>query len=115
MAGCFAIELAKAADIVKRDRGLAQRFIVGIYRLGAAQMERRPEQHGRMAVRQYETIAIGPDRILRIETEDAISDRIDKRRQGQRSARVACLCLRDRSEEVCANGIDTQLIELCGR
>jgi len=41
VARCFAIELAKAADIVKRDRGLAQRFIIGIYGLGAAQMERR--------------------------------------------------------------------------
>src|SRR6266851_9769448 len=87
--GRFAVELAKAADIVECDRGLPYRFILSVHRLNASKMERGPKQHGRMAVRQYETIAIGPDRILGIKTHDAIPNRIDERRQGHRRAGVS--------------------------
>src|ERR1700687_1502370 len=86
VAGSLAVELAEVADIVERDGGLAQRFIVGIDGLDAAEMEGGPEQHGGMAVRQYETIAIRPDRVLGIEAEHAIPDRIDERREGHGSA-----------------------------
>src|SRR5215469_4322540 len=74
----LAVELAKPTDIVERNRRFSQRFIAGIDSLDRGEMERGPEQHGGMAIRQYETITVGPDRILWIEAEYAIPDRVDE-------------------------------------
>src|SRR4029077_11157171 len=77
VAGRFAVELAKPANIVQRDRWLSEIFIVGVHRLHAGEMKDRPEQHGGMTVRQHKPVAVGPDRVLRIETHDAIPSRIN--------------------------------------
>src|SRR5215475_6433091 len=64
-----------------------------------------------MAVREYESITIGPDRILRVEAQDAIPDRIDQRRERHRRAGVSGFGLLHRVDRKCANGVDAQLIE----
>ena len=45
MAGRFAVELAKAPDVIECHRRLPHRFILRVHRLCAGQMKRRPEQH----------------------------------------------------------------------
>src|SRR5512145_2438399 len=64
-----------------------------------------------MAVREDEAITIGPDRILRIEAQDAIPDRIDQRRERHRRAGVSGFGLLHRIDRKRANGVDAQLIE----
>src|ERR1700723_811564 len=114
MAGSLAVELAEATDIVERDRRLPQCFVVGIHSLNAGEMERRPEQHRGMAVRQHEAIAIGPDRVLRIEFKDTIPYRIDKRRERHWRSGVSGVGLLHGIDGERANRVDAQLIELCG-
>ena len=108
----LAVELAEVADVVERDRRLAQAFVLGVDRLGAGEMQDRPQQHRGMAVRQDEAVAIGPDRILRIEAHDPVPQRIDQRRQRHRRAGMARLGLLDRVDGQRADRVDRQLIEL---
>src|SRR5215472_234016 len=89
VAGRFAVQLAKTTDIVERNRRLSHGFIVGIDGLGAREMENRPQQHRRMTIRQYETISVGPDGILWIETENPIPNCIHQRREGHWRARMS--------------------------
>src|SRR5215469_923181 len=110
MPGRFAIELAEAANVVESDRRLPQGFVVRIHGLNASEMERRPEQHGGMAVRKHETIAIGPDRVLRIEFQDTIPYRIDERRQRHGRSGVPGVGLLHGIDGERANGVDAQLI-----
>ena len=67
MTGTFAPELPKLLDVVERDSGLAEPLVFSIHRFHAAEMQHRVEQHRSVAVGQHEAIAIGPDRIRRIE------------------------------------------------
>src|SRR5262244_3284094 len=110
----LAVELAKTTDIVKRNRRLSQRFIVGIDGLDIREMQHGPQQHRGMAIRQYETIAVRPNRILWIEAENPIPNRIDERRECHGSAGMSGVGLLHSVHRKRANGIDTQLIELCG-
>src|SRR6478752_4049478 len=50
VAGRFAIELTKPANIVQRDRWLSKIFIVGVYRLDAGEVKDGPEQRGSVAI-----------------------------------------------------------------
>jgi hypothetical protein len=78
------------ADIIKRNRRLSHRFIVGIDGLDASEMKRGPEQHRGVAIRQHKTIPIGPDRVLRVEVEHPIPDRINERRECHGGPELAC-------------------------
>ena len=111
MARCFAVELAEAADIVECHRGLPQPFVLGIHRLCLGKVQHGPEQHRGVTVRKHEPIAIGPDRVLRIEAHDAVPEGVDQRGERHRRAGVPGFGLLDRVNRKRANGIDTQLVE----
>src|SRR5215813_1014226 len=115
MTGSFTVELAEAPDVVERNGWAAQRLIAGVDSLGPGEMKRRPEQHGRMAVRQHKAISIRPDRVLRVKAKNAIPDGIDKRRKRHGGPGMSGLSLLNCVNRKCTNGIDAQLIELCGR
>ena len=108
----LAVELAEMADVVERDRRLAQPLVLRIHRAGARQMQDGPQQHRGMAVRQDEAVAIGPDRVLRIEAHDPVPERVDQRGQRHRRAGMARLRLLDGIDGKGADRIDRQLIEL---
>src|SRR5262249_10587463 len=93
---------------------LPQRFVVGIHGLNVTEMERRPEQHGGMAVRKHEAIAIGPDRVPRIKFEHTIPYRIDKRRERHWRSGVSGVGLLHGIDGERANRVDAQLIKFCG-
>src|SRR5262245_35229502 len=65
-----------------------------------------------MAIGQHEAIAVGPDRILRVEAYDPVPDRVDERCQRHRRARMARLRLLDRVDGQGTDRVDRQLIEL---
>ena len=112
MPGRLAAKLAEVADVVERDRRLAQPLVVGIHRPRPGEVEHRPEQHRGVAVREHEAIAVRPDRILRVEAHHAIPERVDQRRERHRRARVPGVGRLDRIHRQRANGVDGELIHL---
>ena len=88
MPGGLAAELTEMADVVERDRRIAEALVVGIHRPRSGEVQHRPEQHRGVPVREDEAVAIGPDRIMRIEAHDAIPKRVDQRRERHRRPRV---------------------------
>ena len=85
----FAAELAEMANVVERDRRLAEPLVLRVHRARAGQIQHRPQQHRGVAVRQDEAIAIRPDRVLRIEAHDLVPDHVDQRRERHRRAGMA--------------------------
>ncbi len=112
MAGCLAVELAEAADVVEGDRRRAQPLVVGIHGAGLGEEQRRPQQHRGVAVGQHEAVAVGPDRVLGVEAHDPVPQRVDQRRQRHRRAGMAGLRLLDRIDRQGADAVDRQLVEL---
>ncbi len=106
----LAVELAETADVVQRNRGLAQALVIGVHRLGPGEVKHGPEQHRGVPVRQHEPVAVGPDRVLRIKLHDAVPDRIDQRRERHRRAGMPGLGLLHRVDRERANRVDRQLI-----
>src|SRR5438445_9605013 len=89
----FAVELAEVTDVLEGYRRVTESFVLGVDRLGAGEMEHRPEQHRGVAVREHEPIAVGPDRVLRIEAHNAIPDRVNQWRKRHGRAGVTGLGL----------------------
>ena len=68
-----------------------------------------------MTHREYEPIAIRPNRIVRIESEDSLPQAVGDRGHGHRRSRVAGVGLLDGIHGKSADGIDAGLIKLCVR
>ena len=112
MPGSLAAKLTEVADVIERDRRIAQPLVVGIHGPRPGQVEQRPEQHRGVAVREHEAVAAGPDRIHRIEAHDAIPERVDQRRERHRRAGVTGVGRLDRIYRQRPNGVDGELIHL---
>ena len=108
----LAVELAEVSDVVEGDRGLSQPLVVGVHGPGPGEMEDGPEQHRGVAVREHEAVAIGPDRISRVEAHHAVPERVDQWGERHRRAGMSGLCLLDGIDREGADGVDAQLIEL---
>ena len=76
----LAVDLTEAADVVERHRRPPEPLVIGIHGARPGEMQDGPEQHRGMAVREHESIAVGPDRILRIESHHAVPQRVHERR-----------------------------------
>src|SRR5256885_16434694 len=108
----FAVELAEVTDILERHRRVPESFVLGVDGLGAGEMEHGPEQHRGVAVREHKPIAVGPDRVLRIEAQDAIPERVHERRECHRRAGVPGLRLLYRIYRERTNRVDRYLQHL---
>src|SRR5438309_9275567 len=108
----FAVELAEVTDIIEGNRWVTESFIISVDRLGAGEMEHGPEQHRGVAVREHEPIAVGPDRVLRIEAHDAIPERVHQWRERHRRAGVPGLRLLYRIYREGTNSVDRYLHHL---
>ena len=111
----LAVELAETADVVEGDRRLPEPLVIGVHRAGSGQVEHRPQQHGGMTVREHETVAVRPDRILRIEPQHPVPDRVDQRRERHGRAGMAGLGLLNGVDGEGADGIDGQLVQVVQR
>src|SRR6266481_4368832 len=76
MTGTTAIKLTKVLDVIEADTNVASLFILGIDGLDTREMKHAIEQHRSVSNRKHEAIAIGPNRIFRVETEDVIPELI---------------------------------------
>src|ERR1700756_1521213 len=110
MPGRLAVELAKMANIVQRDSGVPQSFVICVHRLDSRQVQRGPKQHRRVAIRQHETIAVGPNRVLWIKSHNAVPDRVNQGRERHRGAGMPGLGLLHSVDRKRANGVYRQLV-----
>ena len=67
-----------------------------------------------MAVGQHEAVAVGPDRVLRVEAQDAVARGVGQRRQGHRRARVPGVGRLDGVHRERADGVDRSQVEIGG-
>lgn len=109
MAGSAAVDLAEALDFVHGDRKLFEDFAMMIHGLDAYEVQRRIEKHGSVAGAQDEAIAVWPEGICGIVTENFLPKRIDNRREAHRCTRVAGIGLLDRVDGKRADGVDGEL------
>src|SRR6266542_2527937 len=72
MTGTTAIKLTKVLDVIEADSNVASLFILRIDCLDTREMKHAIEQHRSVSNRKHEAIAIGPNRIFRVETQDII-------------------------------------------
>jgi hypothetical protein len=111
MSGAFAAELPEPLDIVDRNRELAITTILGVSLIDATEMEHRVQQHRGMAIGQHEAITIGPIRIVGIEAEKPLPQRVDQWCQRHWGAGVSGIGLLHGINRKRANGDDAKLIE----
>ncbi len=111
MARAFAAELTKVLDVVERHRGLVEALVFGIDGFDAGQVQQGIEQHRSVAIRQHEAIAIWPNRVVGIEAQKLLPDRVAQRRQRHRRAGVARVGLLDRVHRQGADRIDAPLVD----
>src|SRR5271155_1159509 len=76
-------------------------------------MYERVQQHGRVSIRQHETVAVRPDGVFRVIAEKLLPQTVGDWSQSHRRSGMAGVCLLHRIHRKSANRVDTQLIELC--
>ena len=89
VAWTLAVELAEALDVLEGDGQLALPLVLGVDRFHAGEVEHGIQQHRGVSVRQHEPVAVGPDRILGIKTEEILPQGVDHGRQRHRGTGVA--------------------------
>src|SRR5689334_5745112 len=112
MARALAIELTEVLDVVESDAQLTYVFVIGVDRLHAREVQDRIQQHGGMASREDEAVAIGPDAIFRIEAEHAVPERVHNGGHRHRGAGMAGVSLLHGIHTQRADGVYAELVEL---
>ena len=80
------VDLAEALDVLERDRQLAEPLVRGVDRLHAGEVQQRVEQRRGVADREHEAVAAGPDRVVRVEAQEVLPERVGDRRHRHRRA-----------------------------
>ena len=111
MARAPAAELTKTPDVVERHRWIAERLVFRIDGAHAGQVQHRARHRG-MPDRQDEPIAVRPDRMCRIEPQDALPEAAAPRRERHRGAGMPGVRLLHGVHRQGADGVDAQLIHL---
>src|SRR4029077_3706952 len=88
VSGASAAELTERLQVVDRDGRTAEDLVLGIARLHAGEVEERVEQGGGMSRRQDEAVAVRPDRIVRIEAQEALPQAVHDGRHAHGRARM---------------------------
>ncbi len=115
MTRTLAVELAKALQIIERDRRCPEPLVLFVYGCDAGHVQHRIEQGRGVAGGQHETVAVRPDRILGIETQEFLPQRVDHRRHRHRRSRVPGFGLLNRVDAQGADGVDTDFVDRTAR
>ena len=108
VAGTTAVELPETLNVFQLDGQFAERLVLRVDGLYAAQMQQRIKQHGGVA----ETVAVGPNGIFGIEAQEMLPHRVGHRRQRHGRAGMSGVGLLHRVHGEGANGVDRKLVEL---
>jgi hypothetical protein len=105
-----AVDLTEVLDVVKSDREFAAMHVLGVDLLDASEMQHRIMEHRGVSVGEHESIAIRPDRMVRIEAQKLLPKGINHRCQGHRGARMTGFGLLHGVHGQRANRIDAELV-----
>ena len=111
----LAVDFTEMFDVVERDCELTETLVLIVDRLYASQMQHCINEHRGVSVGQHEAVAIRPDRILRIETQETLPQCINHRRQGHRRTRMAGFGLLHGIHRQSTNGVNAGLLKDCVR
>ncbi len=99
-------QLPEALDVIERHGWLADHLVIGVHGPHACQMQSRIQQHRCMARRQYEAIAVGPDRLVRVKAQEVLPQRVHHRGDTHRRAGMTRVGLLNRIDAQRADGVD---------
>ena len=108
------VELAEALDVVEADGGVADDLVVGVDRPHPGEVQQRVEQHRGVAGGEHEAVAAGPDRVGRVEAQEALPERVGDRRERHRRPGMAGVRLLDRVDRERADRVDAELVDVLG-
>ena len=111
VAGSARVELAEAFDVLQRDGRAADDLVVGFDRLHLGEVEQRVEQHRGVPGGEHEAVAARPDRVGRVEAEEALPERVGDGRHRHRRARMPRVRLLDRVDRQRADRVDAELVD----
>src|SRR5258708_1814204 len=105
-------QLAEALNLFHRDSKFFQGVIVFVYLAHFCQMQHGVQQHRRVAIREYKSVAIQPGRISGIVAQKFLPKAISNRRQSHRCPGMPRVGLLHRIDSQSSNRIDAQLVQL---
>ncbi len=111
VAGTAAVQLPERLDRFERDGRLAQALVVLAYSPNAGQMQQRIKEHRGVARGEDESVAVGPDRVQRVESQHVLPQVVSDRGHRHGRSRVARACSLDRVDGERADRVDRHLIE----
>ena len=109
--GALGVQLPELLQVLQRHRQLTQCLVDRVDRLDPGQMEHRVEQGRRVPGGQHEPVAVAPDRLVRVEAQEALPHRVHHRRQGHRRAGVAGVGGLHGIHAQGADGVDGNLLD----
>ncbi len=89
MSRALRVELAEPLQVVERDRELAEGLVGGIDCLDGAQVEEGVEERRGVTHRVHVAVPVRPDRVVRIEAQEPLPERVGHGRHRHRRPRMA--------------------------
>src|SRR5882724_10155000 len=108
MSRSLAVDLAESLEVVNRERRLWENLAFRIRGAYAGQVDHRVQQHGGVAVREHETVAVRPQRIFRVIAQELLPEGVRGRRQRHGRPWVPGVCLLDAVHRERADCVDTE-------
>ncbi len=112
MSRALRAELPKPLQIVERNGQLAEHLVVRVDGANPCEMKQRPEEGGGVPGREHEAVAVRPDRVGRVEAEEALPERVRNRRDPDGRPRMAGVRSLDRVDAERPDRRDARLVEL---
>ena len=110
MAGTPGVELAEPAQVVELHRELAERLVRGVHGLHPREVEHRVQERRRVTHRQDEAVAVRPDRVVGVEPEESLPQRVRDWRHRHRGPRMPRVRLLDGVDAQGADRGDRELV-----
>ena len=114
VSGAFGVELAEPFEVVEGDRRLAEGLVGRVHRGDPGQVQQRVQQGGRVSGGEDEAVAVGPDRIGRVEPEEPLPQGVGDRCHRHRGAGVARVGRLHGVHAQRADGGDGEVVEVGG-
>ena len=111
VAGALGVQLPEPAQVLQRDRRLADDLVVRVDRLHPGQVQHRIQQRRGVPDRKHEPIPIGPHRQLRVEPQVVLPQLVGHRGQRHRRAGMPRVGRLHRVHRQRADRVDGQLLD----
>ncbi len=112
MPGAVRVELPEHLQVIPGDGQPAEHLVVGVDRPHPAQVQQRPQQRRGVPFGQHKPVPVGPDRVGRVEPEEALPQHVGDRRDAHRSAGMAGLRPLDGVHAQTADRVDGQRVRV---